>query len=192
MFVKENDGGQQKLQIPTELGKVHEVGFNFEYHQLLDVDYGGIPCKNERQYQKDLCTEETLEKEMIDKFGCTTPFGPNKSQICKQENNAGKAYSLYWNNIYRKNNCSNPCSIFSFTSTKFEKYEWVDNTTSYIKLDFPKTVKVYERSYDYSQLSFIAEVGGYVGLFLGISINQVIDLLDYLVAKLGNIYCFSF
>ena len=80
--------------------------------------------------------------------------------------------------------CSKPCSIFSFTTTKSKKQEQEDYTGAVgVTISFPKHVKVYERTYDYSQLSFIAEVGGYVGLFLGISINQVINFLDFLVAK---------
>ena len=192
MFIKANDGGQKKLSIPTELGKVYEIAFNFEYHQLLDVDYGGFPCQNEKEYQKDLCTTKAMEKQMLEIVGCTTPSQPDKSQICKQEDEGKRAMKINSKNINEKtkNGCSNPCSIFSLTTTNIKKYdreELKKNNISWLTLYFPKTVKVYERSYDYSQLSFIAEVGGYVGLFLGISINQVIDLLDYLVAKLGNI-----
>ena len=30
----------------------------------------------------------------------------------------------------------------------------------------------------YSLLSMVAEIGGYVGLFLGVSVNQITDLMD--------------
>ena len=191
MFVSANEGGQKKQEKSIELGNWYEFSLDFEYHQMLDVDYGGIPCIDDNEYQKDLCFEKTIEKELVDKVGCTTPFGPNKSQICKQEDEISKASEMYGSLYYKSDfidGCSKPCSIFSFTTTKSEEHEQNSTEEVGVTISFPKNVKVYERTYDYSQLSFIAEVGGYVGLFLGISINQVINLVDYLVSKLEWIY----
>ena len=36
----------------------------------------------------------------------------------------------------------------------------------------------------YSGLTLIAEIGGYVGLFLGVSINQLTNLLDVLILQI--------
>ena len=41
----------------------------------------------------------------------------------------------------------------------------------------------------YSVLSLIAEVGGYVGLFLGISVNQISTLVDLMYVR--NVWKFS-
>ena len=86
-----------------------------------------------------------------------------------------------------ESDCANPCSIFSLTTINVEKNERSDDET-YLDITFPKNIKVFERSYTYSRLSLLAEIGGYVGLFLGISINQVINLLEYLVTKLEWIF----
>ena len=153
---------------------------------MLDVDYRGVQCKKEKYYQKDLCTTKKIEKELIDKVGCTTPFGHDKSQICRQEDDASKASDIYYHEIFLESNCSNPCSLFSLAISNEEKQSSTNAT--YLSIVFPKTIKVYDRSYTYSSLSLLAEIGGYVGLFLGISINQVINLLEYLVTKLEWIF----
>ena len=123
MFVKGNDGGQKKLDIPIELGKYYEYSLDSEYHQLLDVDYGGFPCKKEPKYQKDLCTAKSMEKEMLDKVGCTIPSQQisDKLKICQQKDDGNRAMmDIYWRDIKEETDygCSNPCSIFSFTSAK--------------------------------------------------------------------------
>ena len=55
-------------------------------------------------------------------------------------------------------------------------------------INFKEYIKVTEAFYLYSTLTLIAEVGGYVGLFLGVSVNQVSGLfntmLDVLDSKL--------
>ena len=56
----------------------------------------------------------------------------------------------------------------------------------YIK--FKENIKVIEAYHLYSALSMIAEVGGYVGLFLGISVNQVSALFNVLLDKF-NLIC---
>ena len=45
---------------------------------------------------------------------------------------------------------------------------------------FKENIKVTKAYHVYSGLSLIAEIGGYVGLFLGVSINQVTNLFDVL------------
>ena len=49
--------------------------------------------------------------------------------------------------------------------------------------NFAKVTKVYETCNAYSWLSLIAEIGGHVGVFLGVSINQLTNFLDFLLVK---------
>ena len=48
-----------------------------------------------------------------------------------------------------------------------------------LNLYFEKFIRVLETYWAYSGLSLLAEVGGYVGLFLGVSVNQV----SYVIRK---------
>ena len=237
MFLKDNDGGQERLEKYFELGKEYQLFFNCEYHELLDGDYEDGGCKKGKAYSKDLCVDKMIDKVLNDKVGCTTPFGPNKTQICKREDNgdtnndnnydtnnenryvnvdneyqpeqdnsydAGfvpdydndyddkitpsdlditRVYSIINNPIgIPKGNCLNPCSFFSITTTKSKEYEGHPHE-SLVVLNFAKVMKVYETYNAYSWLSLIAEIGGYVGLFLGVSINQLTSFLDFLFEK---------
>ena len=53
-----------------------------------------------------------------------------------------------------------------------------------IQIGFEKIIKVTKGYYAYSELSLIAEIGGYVGLFLGVSVNQITNLIEYLVLRI--------
>ena len=55
---------------------------------------------------------------------------------------------------------------------------------SQLKIHFEEIIKVTNGYYLYSGLSLIAEIGGYVGQFLGVSVNQITDLMEALLSKL--------
>ena len=70
-------------------------------------------------------------------------------------------------------------------ATQFASYEEFDisiNETHYvpgtIQLTFQKYIKVTSTYWSYAGLSLVAEVGGYVGLFLGVSVNQISDIFE--------------
>ena len=52
------------------------------------------------------------------------------------------------------------------------------------RINLPDQVQVFEAYYTYDGLSMVAEIGGYVGLFLGISINQVGLLFEKLFFRI--------
>ena len=82
--------------------------------------------------------------------------------------------------------CYYPCSYF-IVSTKQDKGGGISPGSSKIILTFEELIQVTKSHYIYSELSLIAEIGGYVGLFLGISVNQMPYLLDVLKASLAKI-----
>ena len=87
------------------------------------LDFGGEECKKNsddgQEYNKDLCTHETFEKKALGLYGCTTPFGPNKDNICTDEKNATKVLELY-KDVFEKHigNCDNPCSFITTRAIK--------------------------------------------------------------------------
>ena len=50
-----------------------------------------------------------------------------------------------------------------------------------VTINFEELIKVTTGKYLYSELSLIAEIGGYVGLFLGVSVNQISNFFDFLL-----------
>ena len=53
-----------------------------------------------------------------------------------------------------------------------------------VVLNFNEQVHETDAYYSYDGLSFIAEIGGFVGLFLGASIYQTADLFQFLTGVL--------
>ena len=145
------------------------------------LDFGGQPCETETGFDKDVCTESKLDKKSLEKFGCTSPFGPNKDKICKDYEIGSKVMEMY-NETMQKNidNCYSPCLFTSSITTKTDDY-WGD---SFVRISTNENIMVKEAYHLYSGLSLIAEVGGYVGLFLGVSLNQVSQLVNVLLDKL--------
>ena len=127
----------------------------------------------------------------MDKFGCTTPYGKNKSNISIDKTSALNVSKLYWDVVRKMNRttvrkasriCPKSCTSMpvsiSKISNNFEHnldpdIEWQVGSVS---LRFPEYVKVMKSKLAYGGLELLAEVGGYVGLFLGVSVNQLVCL----------------
>ena len=158
------------------------------------VDYKGDNCNDEKKYMKDFCVDKAIERESLDKVGCTTPYGPEKDQICNHKDDGSSAIKVYaskgmtaWDESNSTKECLNPCSTFTFATKSFKKeisgkFNKFNNSIVNIFFD-KKFFKVTEEYYIYTGINLIAEIGGYVGLFLGISINQVIYLMDFTASK---------
>ena len=143
-------------------------------------------CQTGPKYDKDLCTEAKFERASLRKFGCTTPYGPNKDKICIDKTIGLKVMKLYTNWFKRgqgqdMSNCSSPCH---FILTKAIKTEEKPKSSSELKFFFPDRVKMIRSTVIYSGLELLAEVGGYVGLFLGVSFNQITILISYAIERI--------
>ena len=115
-------------------------------------------------------------------YGCTTPFGPRKDKICDDSKNASKVNDMrknwYSNHIQAKSGCNKPCSYITLRTNTVWEREKRYKTKVKLLIFFKENIKVTKAYHIYSGLSLIAEIGGYVGLFLGISMNQIGKLLD--------------
>ena len=58
----------------------------------------------------------------------------------------------------------------------------------HLRLKFSKKVQEAVAYYSYDDLSFIAEIGGYVGLFLGASFYQTADLFQFITGVLQKLF----
>ena len=167
-------------------GFTSHVTYNHEYNDMLD--FGGDSCNNEKGYSRDLCTDEAIEIESLKTFGCTSPFGSNKDKICSQDEdgNVTKLYNEAMHGSKTYGGCLNPCSFFKIISSKLGLSQNADFSTV-VWIYFEEIINVTKGYYLYSGLSMIAEIGGYVGLFLGVSINHITTLMEYLALKFEKI-----
>ena len=111
-------------------------------------------------------------------FGCTTPFGYNLDNICTDNVTGKQAFDLYdkiSNKRYTMKECPYPCKFVKFLVISLED-RGIDDET--FKLDFSQYIKVTEAYFSYTELELIAEFGGYVGLFLGISVFDIFRIFS--------------
>ena len=144
---------------------------------------------------KDFCVDKAIEKESIDKVGCTTPYGPDKSKICNNKSDGAAAfYGIYsakgwnWDDSNSTKECLNPCSIFTFATKRFQVTHTGTYNHSAVVISFERFIRVTSEYYIYTGINLIAEIGGYVGLFLGISVNQVTNLMDFIASRMKQIF----
>ena len=124
-------------------------------------------------------------------LGCTTPFVRNKTNICVDPNKARKALEIQ-SDVFDGDDsilgyaCPKSCLRvkYSFGGQKIESYDTGNEQKSVpgaLTLYFQHDIKVSKSYWSYSVLSLLAEVGGYVGLFLGISVQQVSNVFEKLL-----------
>ena len=164
------------------IGESRSIYIDLDHEVNHELNSEGRPCNNEPEYDKDLCTDAELESKSLETFGCTTPFGANKDKICQDQVIGSKALKLYKDTFMNKRatNCNSPCS---FVSTKAMKTREIYGD-GFVKMFLKENIQVIEAYHLYSGLSFIAEVGGYVGLFLGVSVNQISTMVNAVLDKL--------
>ena len=131
----------------------------------------------------------------MENVGCTSPYQNNKSNICTDPEEAKIAHDIYFKNIRNKTFASNVCpKTCRFQVVSLNEYQ--KRTTNFdflglqktVKIKFEEFIKVSTSSPSYTFLELMAEVGGYVGLFLGVSINQTVDLLKNLAMITHSFY----
>ena len=76
--------------------------------------------------------------------------------------------------------CPNPCEFLRI-SLHSEPKKLRFSQLPYTSFKFEKYIQVTESSVSYKALELLAEVGGYVGLFLGISIVHIGEIFDTLL-----------
>ena len=106
---------------------------------------------------KDYCVDKAIEKESIDKVGCTTPYGPNKSQICNNKRDGDAAfYGIYfakgrnnWDDSNSTKECLNPCSVFTFETKRFQNTLTGSFNHSVVVISFERFIRVTSEYYIY-------------------------------------------
>ena len=122
-------------------------------------------------------------------IGCTTPFGVKLDKICTERNKSLEALNLYQRSMNFGGNstkeCPYPCQFLKFSLTP-HVYRLASSHKYYerfIEFKFDGHIKVTTSSYAYQELELLAELGGYVGLFLGLSLFD----LRHAVIKIFNL-----
>ena len=135
------------------------------------------PCNDTESYTSDPCFDTLAYEESMKELNCTWPFNKRSEKICADYDKAKQAQIIgekYFKNKY--DHCLVPCNTLKATA---DGNVWERSKTSgrkFIQFKFKENVKVFETYYTYNEISLIAEIGGYVGLFLGWSVQQLFDI----------------
>ena len=64
---------------------------------------------------RDECILERVHESSLKDIGCTSPFGHNKDEICKDQEKAAKVMELVYNEemLNLANSCYSPCAFLS-------------------------------------------------------------------------------
>ena len=112
----------------------------------------------------------------MEKFGCTAPFGYEINNICTNQSQSKHALEFY-RNLFNKRfaikECPYPCTFMkvSFRSKTFRN-------SPGLTLQFNKFIRTTRATHFYGELEMLAEFGGYMGLFLGISVYHLRTTFD--------------
>ena len=161
---------------------IEKIGAVLKYDIFEQLNTKDKPCSPDPEYSKDDCILQQIYFESMKKFGCTTPFGLDKTSICLNKTIGGQARLFYDEQILTDSYpqiCPNPCSTLTPTFSITSRSDNAWSSKALLSIEFPTEVKVIQAYPAYTFLSLIAEVGGYVGLFLGISVLDLKGLFSY-------------
>lgn len=165
-----NVGHGQRLTLQME---------NLHYIDYQDPLIDGI-CNNDPGYLQDECFAKSVNAEL----GCRLPYGSYQGSFCQDVESANQAKAKFWSTVTDESKCKIPCKfIISSVSTQSNTKSEDENST-FIFFNFKRQLRRSRSRILYKGLELMAEVGGYLGLFLGLSIYHVGDQLFETIKKL--------
>ena len=151
-----------------------KYNINYEVYHMID-DTDDQPCVKEIDYDKDTCSDTLVFKESMEKVNCTWPFLQNKNHICTEVDSTIKAMRI-GTNERKRSKCPNPCNYIKITTIPSIGHH--KKADKLLQFYLQHRIKVHKAYYAYDEVSLLAEIGGYVGLFLGYSVYQITDMFD--------------
>ena len=189
--------------IKQNLFKIEEYDYKYgNAFYLLSVENTIVastkrnPCEND-ETQFDLCVWSTSINNTLRIAGCLPPFlavTESNDEILCSNNSAGEQAFTVFNAefVYAKDNCLPPCSTnkmdlnYNYHANLFGNMK-KGNENRYLPkfgfyISFPSLVEVVESQESYDWVSYVAEVSGWLGLFLGIAVPNLLEIFDKLSA----------
>lgn len=180
---------------------------DFHYELTINAldDFEEKPCNPEMNLKFDETLYKLANEDLEKQYGCTIPFLPATSsnvtgiptEICKDEQVAQKAMNRYSDIESSQLGTHMPCArmdIFMGMPSITNNSE-VENPHPYmgyglrdkafVLLYFKTDIKVKRTVYDYDFLTLVAEMGGYIGLLIGMSLTELILHTNSFIVKLS-------
>ena len=156
--------------------------FFMDYNIFHELSHLREQCIEDDTYSIDECNRQQAFEKMMEELNCTWPLFENKDHICMDVNSSKKALEI-GEKYYKKHvqRCKWPCKYLRTMIDGLVKQKLKEEL--HVSFIFKPNVKVFKSFYVYNELSLIAEIGGYVGLFLGWSVYQLSDTFERLIKR---------
>ena len=122
-------------------------------------------------------------QESIETLGCTVPFFEDKGHVCTDEIKAEKALKIYQKyERKRAKSCLEHCNYLK--AYLMQSSHNPESKVKQVLLRFgDDSIQVTSAYEAYGGLSLFADIGGYVGMFLGLSFSQLSGFTDFILSK---------
>jgi hypothetical protein len=174
----------EKLEpILLELEKDHDIKIEKESIEVkLPEPYN--PCQEssaDKPYHQPNCIDSCIYREIKNKYNCTIPlslFAARGSKQC----DIGKSYEIFNKEFFP--GCLKECPLDSCFFENFIPY--ITSTTSIYATSFKFSFR-HLKSLNITQIpkidsfTFVNNIGGGLGLFMGIAFPNLIELLQFLI-----------
>ena len=115
-----------------------------------------------------------MDDYMISNYGCVSPIHSDKLWIkqCNLNSSMKTSYMDFLRNKVFFQRCLMPCAsmMVNFQTSNINQ---APRDEAQVKFYFKNYVKIVTSHWSYSFISMLAEVGGYVGLLLGMSLLDI-------------------
>ena len=126
-----------------------------------------------------------MDNQFINEVGCTFPIYTKKSinQHCKINSTIKALYGKFAQKTFTEI-CPKPCAKMdvTFSSNTIDKN--ANEEEAAVRFYYHLQVSVRRAVLRYTQLSLLAEVGGYIGLLLGVSLMDTARIFSWIVEKI--------
>ena len=168
----------------------HELYIN----EVREVE--GHGCNPDMNYNFDMAWYTRIAKDNNKMYGCSVPFHPpiisedgqKEIEICSNSTMGLKAQKNYANN--RDTLFSDefiPCAVFDIAlGLPFIDDEGNNINEAYMRLYVKTNIKVKSTVIYYDSTTLAAEIGGYVGMFLGISMVDIAIMVNSSMLSMLN------
>ncbi|XP_040576980.1 uncharacterized protein [Lepeophtheirus salmonis] len=172
------------------IGERHESQISYRDMRMLekpDKGEGSFVC---RTINYDHCMYQRITDLMVDQLGCVSPWVKNTSfEICKESTKMNASFWITYQRITnQESDCPNPCNFLLISVGDKNVLLRNGSKYAYIFYYFAPRVTISKENYLYSGLSVFAEIGGYMGLLMGISLFNSAEWIGNIIQNKINKY----
>ena len=150
-----------------------------------------IPCSDETDFEFDKCFYQAIAQDLMNELNCVVPFIKTSENyhICvnKAQAEVDKMMLALEKHKTTTGPCKSPCTSMNIDFGVLFDDSIRNDEKSFLRIYFKSNIKFKQTIYDYTLLSLLAEIGGYTGLLLGISVANVTTVLERMFQWLSQV-----